>query len=104
MSDQGRIMTTHVSVAPPLLVALVVSLSMMQPPAGPSGHWEGTIQAPGQEVKIEIDLAPRGEEWQGTISNPSQGLKGLPLSAIAVQGDSVSFAVGGMPGSPQFKA
>jgi hypothetical protein len=74
----------------------------MQPAAGPSGHWEGAIQVPGQELKIEIDLAPRGEKWEGTISIPAQGMKGFPLSAIAIQGDVVSFAMN-IPGSPQFK-
>jgi len=94
-------MTTHAFAAPPLLVGLILSLA--QPAAGPSGHWEGAIQVPGQELKIEIDLAPRGEKWEGTISIPAQGLKGFPLSAITVQGDSVSFAMNGVPGDPQFK-
>jgi hypothetical protein len=94
-------MTTHVLAASPFLVAFILSLA--QPAAGPSGHWEGAIQVPGPELKIEIDLAPRGEKWEGTITIPAQGLKGFPLSAITVQGDSVSFALNGVPGNPQFK-
>ena len=94
-------MTTYAFAAPPVLVALILSLA--QPAAAPSGHWEGAIQVPGQELKIEIDLAPRGEKWDGAISIPAQGLKGLPLSAIIVQGDSVSFAMAAVPGNPQFK-
>ena len=94
-------MTTPAFAASPLLVALI--LSFAQPAAGPSGHWEGAIQVPGQELKIEIDLAPRGEKWEGTIAIPAQSLKGFPLAAITVQGDSVSFALNGVPGNPQFK-
>jgi hypothetical protein len=94
-------MTAPTLAASPLLVALI--LSVPQPAAGPSGHWEGAIQVPGQELKIEIDLAPRGDKWEGTIAIPAQGLKGFPLSAITVQGDSVSFALNGVPGNPQFK-
>ena len=94
-------MTAYTLAASPLLVALM--LSIPQPPAGPSGHWEGAIQVPGQELKIEIDLAPRGEKWEGAIAIPAQGLKGFPLSAITVQGDSVSFALNGVPGDPRFK-
>ena len=93
-------MTTHALTASPLLVALFLSLG--QPAAGPSGHWEGAIQVPGPELKIEIDLAPRGEKWEGTIAIPAQGLKGFPLSAITVQGDSVSFEMHGVPGEPHF--
>ena len=84
-------MTTYALGAPPVLVALILSLA--QPAAAPSGHWEGAIQIPGQELKIEIDLAPRGGKWEGAIAIPAQGLKGFPLSAITVQGDSVSFAM-----------
>jgi hypothetical protein len=88
-----------------LLVALIVSSSVLlaQPAVNPSGHWEGTLQVPGQELKIEIDLAKSGEKWEGAISIPAQGLKGFPLTAITLQGDSVSFAMSGIPGNPQFK-
>jgi hypothetical protein len=58
---------------------------------------------PGQELKVEIDLSGSAEKWEGTISVPAQGLKALPLSAVAVSGDSVSFALGGVPGEPRFK-
>ena len=44
--------------APALLAALILSPSLVlaQAPAAPSGHWEGAIQVPGQEVKVELDL------------------------------------------------
>ena len=67
------------------LLAALFLLSLLslnaQPPAGPSGHWEGTIQAPNQDVAIEIDLtldAPG--ELSGTAGIPQQQLKGLSLS------------------------
>jgi hypothetical protein len=87
-----------------LLTLLVSSgVAVAQTPAGASGHWEGAIQVPGQELKVEIDLSGAGEKWEGTIAIPAQGLKGFPLAAIAVQGDAVSFAMKGIPGDPQFK-
>jgi hypothetical protein len=82
------------SIAPPALA---------QTPALPSGHWEGSIEIPGQPLKIEIDLQKSGETWQGTIAIPAQNLKGFPLSAIAVQGETVSFGLSGIPGNPTFK-
>lgn len=98
-------MARHLLAVPVLVAALIISsaVAFSQTPAGPSGHWEGAIQVPGQELKIEIDLSGAGEKWEGTITIPAQGLKGLPLSAIAVKGDSVSFAIKGIPGEPQFK-
>lgn len=98
-------MRTSLFAAPSLLVALIVSSSVLlaQPAASPSGHWEGALQVPGQELKIEIDLARSGEKWEGTISIPAQNLKAFPLSAITIQRDSVGFALNGIPGSPQFK-
>jgi len=68
-----------------------------------AGHWQGSIQLPDKELTIEVDLAqnPRGE-WVGTIDIPPQGLKGFPLSDIAVKGNSISFAMKGVPGDPKF--
>ena len=63
----------------------------------PSGHWEGTIQTqPNVEVRIEIDLAKNGKgDFAGTFGQPAQGVKGLPLSTVAVEGRSVRFVVKG---------
>jgi len=87
------------------LVALIVcaSVTFAQSTTAPAGHWEGAIQVPGQELKIEIDLAGTADKWEGTITIPAQSLKGFPLSAITVQGETVGFALQGVPGNPQFK-
>jgi hypothetical protein len=98
-------MTRFVRVATGGFIALIVwsSATFAQSATAAAGHWEGAIQAPGQDLKIEIDLAAAGDKWDGTISIPGQGLKGFPLSAIIVQGDAVSFAIQGVPGDPRFK-
>jgi hypothetical protein len=88
-----------------MLVLLFASARCLlaQGTTGPGGHWEGAIQLPAQELKIAIDLAGSGDKWEGTITIPAQGLKAFPLSGITVKGDSVSFAMKGVPGDPQFK-
>lgn len=98
-----RVMT-RLGLAATCLVALNVcsSVTLAQSTTAPAGHWEGAIQAPGQELKIEIDLAGAGDKWEGTISIPAQNLKAFPFSAITVQGDTVSLAMR-VPGNPQFK-
>lgn len=86
-----------------VLLAVVSAPAWTQPAAAPSGHWEGAIEIPGQELKIEVDLAGAGEKWEGRITIPAQNLKAFPLSSIAVKGESVSFAMHGIPGNPAFK-
>ena len=90
---------------PRVLIVLIASsaVASAQPATALSGHWEGAIQTPGQELKIEIDLDGSGDKWKGTINVPVQGLKGFPLSAISVQNDAVTFAMKGVPGDPLFK-
>ena len=66
---------------------------LAQTAVDPSGHWEGSVQAPNMEVTIEIDLAKNSKgELAGTFGQPAQDVKGLPLSTVAVEGRSVRFA------------
>jgi hypothetical protein len=100
-------MTVHAIVCAVGILTSVGAQNPAAPPqaqSGPAGHWEGAIQIPGQELQIEIDLADRGGgKWEGAINIPSQGLKAYPLSGIAVQGNTVSFLMKGVPGEPHFK-
>jgi len=74
-----------------------------QATTGPGGHWEGSIQVPGQELAIQVDLATKeAQRWVGTITIPAQNLKAFPLSDITVTGNAVAFAMKGVPGDPRF--
>ena len=84
------------------LLTLWSTLTAAQPTAGPSGHWEGSIQVPAQELKIEIDLMKIGDKWSGAITIPAQNLKGFPLSVDTVEGSTVTLSMKA-PGNPQFK-
>jgi hypothetical protein len=87
-----------------LLVALFLSVpSLYAQPADPSGHWEGAIQAPGKDVKIEIDLATKDGKLAGTFGTPEQNESGFPLSNVAAQGTSVSFEIKATSGGGTFK-
>ncbi len=93
-----------------LVVSLLaaVSFAAAQPAADPSdslaGHWEGAVQTPESPISVEIDLAKNSQgHFIGTLGNPSQNLKGLALSDIAVDGKSVHFQVKGTPGERAFK-
>lgn len=74
------------------LLPLPASSLLAQTAVDPSGHWEGTIQAPNRDVKIEIDLAKNSKgELAGTFGNPAERVKGVPLSTVAVEGRAVTF-------------
>jgi hypothetical protein len=56
----------------------------------PSGHWEGAIHAPSQDVTVSVDLAlGRDGQLVGTVSNPSEQITGYPLAAATVNGTDV---------------
>jgi len=84
------------TIAPPLLLLFLVSRASAQSQPNPSGHWEGMVQIPGMELTVEIDLQTNDKAaFVGTFSQPAQGLKGLPLSTVMVDGKSVRFVVRG---------
>ncbi len=100
-------MTKHEILGVMSMLAATIGLAggpiAAQAPAGPAGHWEGTIQVPGQELAISVDLATNADaKWEGAIAIPAQNVKALPLSDITVKGSAVGFAMKGVPGDPQF--
>ena len=81
-----------------LLLLTPGSVARAQSAADPSGHWEGTLKVPQMELKVEIDLARDSQGvFAGTFSQPAQGVKGLPLSSVAVEASAVRFVVKGGP-------
>ena len=85
------------------LFFLSVSSLHAQTIADPTGHWEGAIHAPFGEVNVAIDIAKNGEgEFTATYSN-EQGISGLPLSHVAVEGPSITFQLGITSGDRRFR-
>jgi len=87
-----------------LLVASLLLLPahalLAQTAVDPSGHWTGAVHVPAfdrnpaREVSIEVDLAKNANgALAGTFGQPAQGVKGLPLSAVAADGLSISFEI-----------
>lgn len=66
-------------------------------------HFAGAIQLPGMKLEFDVDL--RQDEkgaWSGDISIPLQDAKDLPLAAVDVSEEKVSFRIEGVPGDPTF--
>lgn len=91
----------------PLLAALLLlpaPFLLAQTAFDPSGHWEGTVQAPTMEVKFEIDLTKNSKgELEGTFGQPVQNLKGLSLSSFVLEGKLIRFQIKGAPGERVFE-
>jgi hypothetical protein len=61
-----------------------------------AGRWEGTVQIPSRELVLVVDLAAESGDnggWQGSITIPGLGIKGAPLTDIAVKSDDVIFSI-----------
>jgi hypothetical protein len=82
------------------LVALVILLLaaplISRAEENAAGRWEGTVQIPGRELVLIVDLAKEsggGGNWQGSITFPGLGIKGAPLSDIALNSDNIAFSI-----------
>jgi pimeloyl-ACP methyl ester carboxylesterase len=85
------------------------------PPAGPghpqvpsnaqpawAGRWAGSIQTPGQPLRIVVRLRATPAGPTGTIDIPVQGARGLRLENITIEAPRLTFTISGVPGSPTF--
>jgi hypothetical protein len=69
----------------------------------PEGRWEGTLQIPGRELRLVVDLAQDGAgAWTGSIIIPGLRIKGAPLSNLVVTDTNLSFDIGDLLRSPAY--
>jgi hypothetical protein len=73
-----------------------------------TGRWEGSVQIPGRELKLIVDLSKNSDGgWIGSIIVPGLAIKGVALTDIAVKNSETSFVMksGGAQGlEASFKA
>ena len=76
-------------------IILLASAVISRADGNAAGRWEGTVQIPGRPLEIVVDLAAKSDEgrWQGSITIPGLGIKGAPLSDIALNGDNIAFSI-----------
>ena len=80
-----------------LTLAAAVSIAGAQTPAGElAGRWEGRVNVGGQSLRVVLNVDAVGG---ATIDSPDQGVNGLPVSGLSVQGGVVRFAVPAAGGS-----
>jgi hypothetical protein len=92
------------TIVPAALLLMPAPSARAQTAVDPSGHWEGKVEAPNMALTIEMDLAKNSNgELSGTFGQPVQGVKGLPLSTVAVDGTSVRFVLKAGPDPATFE-
>ena len=88
-------------------LALLTGLSLLSPAAvlaakDPAGLWEGTIKAPNGDMGFVLNLHHDGDKWVAEMDIPIQGVSGLPLVNVKVDGPAVGFALPAGPGDPHY--
>lgn len=78
-----------------VLLVLFSSASLCVAAENAAGRWEGSIQIPGLEVPVIVDLEPSGNAWTGSIIMLGLGVKGAPLADLAVKEAAISFTIKG---------
>jgi hypothetical protein len=67
-----------------------MSLAYSAASVDPSGHWQGAIHTPQQDVTFAVDLAlDKGGKLTGTMSNPEERINGYPFAAASLDGNAV---------------
>jgi hypothetical protein len=76
-------------------ILLIVSALISRAGENAAGRWEGSVQIPGRQLTLIVDLAAEssGDGWQGSITIPGLGLKGAPLADIALKGSDLVFSI-----------
>ena len=68
-----------------------------------SGHWEGAVNLPNFQLPLAIDIA-HGESGRfvGTLTNDAEGIAGLPLKTVTLEGRHVQFVIASASGAQEF--
>ncbi len=85
------------------LLLLVVAPLSAQGQERLTGRWEGAVELPTGPLRMVAEFRMADGALQGTIDIPQQNVSGLALTAPRVAGDSITFAIAGVPGDPTFR-
>ena len=85
-----------------ILAGFILLLPSPAPAAvNPAGLWEGTVKTPNGDLGFLFNLHLDGDRWNAEIDVPAEGVSGLPLDKVKVDGSAISFSISA-PGDPQY--
>jgi pimeloyl-ACP methyl ester carboxylesterase len=64
-----------------------------------AGDWQGTLKGRGVELRVVVHIARDATGLTGALDSPDQGSKGIPLTAVALTGTTLTFSVPAVNGS-----
>jgi hypothetical protein len=100
--DAASLIDTQFRRTPLRLLATIFFASAVLCQAGENlaGRWEGSVQIPGRDLKLIVDLAQEsGKSWIGSIIIPGLDVKGAQLVDLKVKGSDLAFAIKGALGN-----
>ena len=77
----------------PLLIAISISTPNLFGQESKTTTWIGTLDARGQELRLEVDIVETGKELTGELRSLDQGNTTLKLSEINQDGKSLGFKI-----------
>jgi hypothetical protein len=88
-------------------LAVLGGLLLLAPAAvlaatNPAGLWEGTIKTPNGDMGFVFNLHRDGDKWAAEMDIPIQGVSGMPLVNVKVDGAAVGFALPASAGDPHY--
>src|SRR5579863_7652121 len=85
--------------------AIMCAAAVLSQAAEPAAaRWAGTVQIPGREFTLVIDLAQDDKgRWIGSAVLPTAGVAGALLSDISISNSAVSFVAKGVLGGVTMK-
>ena len=85
----------------PLTAGLLLAPAALPAATNPAGLWEGTLAPPNGDIGFAFNIHRDGDKWAVELDVPMQGLSGLPLSNVKVDGAAVGCAMPGA-GDPHY--
>ena len=58
-----------------------------------SGKWNGLLAAPGQQIKIVLNISKTQAGYTATMDSPDQGANGIPVDNVTFDNNTLTFAI-----------
>lgn len=68
------------------------SLAVAQSEPLGAGHWEGTIQLPKKNVRVNVDLARNEKQWAGSLTLPDLAFSPVVFAGVIVDGSHLTLS------------